>query len=178
MHEYEGYHTCLDGDDLLAGWLTWEHPKHMGKLVFVEEETEKPYPPHPDYSLHISDTDRLRGAAVADLAKQAGWKARSESPWDYTGPGPDHRKCPHCGATYDYKKSDVMCPSCGGRICLQCGRAQGANAGDICPSCEEDVNAFLAWDEVYFGRGVNGAAGGAGDEHPYTDGEDDGSVRK
>ena len=85
MHEYEGYHTYLDGDDLLAGWLTWEHPKHKGKLVFVEEETEKPYPPHPHHSLRISDADRLRGAAVADLAKQAGWNALWESPWDYTG---------------------------------------------------------------------------------------------
>lgn len=85
MHKYEGYRAYLDGDDLLCGWLTWEHPKHMGKLVFVEEETEEPYEPHRKYFLYISDADRLRAAAVADLAKQAGWNADWDSPVDYTG---------------------------------------------------------------------------------------------
>lgn len=148
MHEYEGYGALLDGDDLLAGYLTWEHPEHMGKLVFVEEETEKPYQPRPDYSLRISDTDRLRAVTVADIAKQAGWNVTWESPADSTVPGPDHRECPHCGATYDHKKSDVKCPSCGGRFCCVCGRAQDADAAEICPSCTEDANVRLAWDQV------------------------------
>jgi hypothetical protein len=135
-------------DDLLAGWLTWEHPKYWGKLIFVEEETEELYQPRPEHTLVISDEDRLRGAAVADLAKQEGWNVTWDSPRDYTSPGPDHRRCPHCGATYDHKKSDVTCPSCGGRFCCVCGRAQDADAGDICPSCQEDANAAVAWDEV------------------------------
>ena len=87
-HNCERSRALLETDaDLLAGWLTWEHPKHRGAPVFVEEESEKLYLPRPELTLIITDADRLRAAALADIVKQGGWDVRCESPWDYTGSG-------------------------------------------------------------------------------------------